>query len=265
MNRTQFTFYESFYKALARIRKDADRARAYDCIVRFALYGEEPDLDALPDSVGIAFEVIRPNLVASRKKAEGGSKGKRTKDAAENGIRKRKDNDKIPERYLEQEKEQEKEQVQVQDKEQMLLSPPPSDEGVGDRPSTPPTERGGAVDAYMRLISPTPSMASMRELLDFEREMDTGCCLRAIDAALDANARSWNYVKTVLESKKAQGVKTVEDWDRLEAQRMDARHRKTAREAAAASEADAGPDLGDLDWALEEMRRDGIEIGGDEP
>ena len=45
MNRTQFTFYESFYKALSRIRRASDRAKAYDLMVRFALYGEEPDLE----------------------------------------------------------------------------------------------------------------------------------------------------------------------------------------------------------------------------
>lgn len=107
MERTQYTFYESFYKALSRIRKDADRAKAYDAITRFALYGEDPDLDTLPDHVAIAFEVIRPNLEASRRKAEGGSKGKPTKERG-----------KITKRTAKQEKEQEQEQEKEQDKEQ---------------------------------------------------------------------------------------------------------------------------------------------------
>ena len=75
MDRTQFTFYESFYKALARIRRGSDRARAYDAIVRFALYGEEPDLEALSPDAAIALEVIRPNLAAGRRKARAGKKG----------------------------------------------------------------------------------------------------------------------------------------------------------------------------------------------
>ena len=72
--RTQFTFYESFAKAIKRIRKDADRAKAYDAIVNYALYGEEPDLDALPDAAAIAFELAKPNLDSARRMSQGGRK-----------------------------------------------------------------------------------------------------------------------------------------------------------------------------------------------
>lgn len=75
MGRKQFTFYESFYSALRRIRKKADRADAYDAIVTYALLGQEPDLDSLPDAAAIAFELIRPTLDASRRKSESGRTG----------------------------------------------------------------------------------------------------------------------------------------------------------------------------------------------
>lgn len=75
MGRSQFTFYESFHKALDRIKKKADKADAYDAICRYALYGEVPDLDNLPDAAAIAFELIRPTLDASKRKAEAGAKG----------------------------------------------------------------------------------------------------------------------------------------------------------------------------------------------
>ena len=75
MERKQFTFYASFYNALGRIKKQVDRATAYDIICEYALFGKEPDLDALPDAVAIAFELIRPNLDASKKKAEAGKLG----------------------------------------------------------------------------------------------------------------------------------------------------------------------------------------------
>lgn len=42
MERSQFTFYESFYRAVRRIKKKADRAEAYDAICAYALYGTEP-------------------------------------------------------------------------------------------------------------------------------------------------------------------------------------------------------------------------------
>lgn len=75
MDRTQFTFYESFFKAIQRIRKKADRADAYDVICSYALYGTAP-VDSLPDSVAMVFELIKPNLDASRRKAENGKKRK---------------------------------------------------------------------------------------------------------------------------------------------------------------------------------------------
>lgn len=54
-NRTQFTFYESFYKAVSRIKKKADKADAFEVLCAYALYGIEPDLEKLPKKTVIAF------------------------------------------------------------------------------------------------------------------------------------------------------------------------------------------------------------------
>lgn len=75
MERKQFTFYESFASALSRIKSKAARCDAYDAICNFALYGREPDIDSLPDTAAIAFELIRPTLEASNRKAENGKIG----------------------------------------------------------------------------------------------------------------------------------------------------------------------------------------------
>ena len=75
MHRTQFTFYESFSRALRRIRKKSDRADAYDAICDYALYGIEPDLETLPPPVAIAFDLIRPNLDTARRLAAAGQRG----------------------------------------------------------------------------------------------------------------------------------------------------------------------------------------------
>lgn len=82
MQRTQFTFYESFARALSRIKKKTDRADAYDAICNYALYGTEPDFDKVSDSVAIAFELVRPNLDASKRKAENGKRGGESKQSA---------------------------------------------------------------------------------------------------------------------------------------------------------------------------------------
>ena len=73
--RKQFTFYLSIFKAIRKIKKKTDRADAYDAICACALFGEEPDLEAMTDSVSIAFELIRPVLDASRRKSKSGKQG----------------------------------------------------------------------------------------------------------------------------------------------------------------------------------------------
>ena len=97
MERGQFTFYESFYKAIRRIRKKSARADAYDAICAYALEGIAPELESLDDAAAIAFEVAQPVLQASRRKAESGSKGgcvKQTASKTEKPPSKNKEKDK---------------------------------------------------------------------------------------------------------------------------------------------------------------------------
>lgn len=105
MERTQFTFYESFHKALSRIKKDADRAKAYDAICEYALYGKVPKIEELPDAAAIAFELTKPTLDASRRKANSGKAGGTAKQTES----KTEANAKLGETAREKEKEKEKE------------------------------------------------------------------------------------------------------------------------------------------------------------
>ena len=107
MNRKQFTFYRSFMDGIKRIKAKSARCEAYDVIIAYALDGVEPELDKLSDAAALAFIMAKPNLDASRKKAEAGQKGGESKPKA---------NASKPQANGKQEKEQEKEQ----DKEQML-------------------------------------------------------------------------------------------------------------------------------------------------
>lgn len=108
--RTQFTFYESFYKAISRIKNKSSRCEAYDAICAYALHGEVPDLDKLSDAAAIAFELSKPNLDASRKKAKsgkkGGENGKQTASKTEaNGKQTASENEKEKEGEKEKENE----------------------------------------------------------------------------------------------------------------------------------------------------------------
>ena len=81
MERKQFTFYESFFRAVSRIRDRQARCEAYDAVCRYALTGALPDLEQLADVVAITFELIRPTLDSSRMKAKSGTRGGSRKQA----------------------------------------------------------------------------------------------------------------------------------------------------------------------------------------
>ena len=115
--RGQFTFYGSFWETAKRIKSKAARADLYDTICRYALEGQEPDLDKLPESVAVAFINAKPNLDASRKKAENGKHGgSKTKANGKQTASKpkqpgsEKENEKEKENEIEREEEIEKKQ-----------------------------------------------------------------------------------------------------------------------------------------------------------
>lgn len=111
MDRKQFTFYRSFMDGIRRIRAKSARCEAYDAIISYALDGIEPELDKMSDAAALAFIMAKPNLDASRKKAEAGRKGGESKDEAN-----AKQTASKPQANRKQEREQEREQ----DREQML-------------------------------------------------------------------------------------------------------------------------------------------------
>lgn len=71
MERTQFTFYKSYYEALSSLPKGS-RLAVYEAIADYALNGNEP---VLSGSAATAFVLIRPTLDSGRRKAESGRRG----------------------------------------------------------------------------------------------------------------------------------------------------------------------------------------------
>lgn len=81
--REQFTFYKSFYRAASRIKDPMARLTFYDTVCSYALESKEPDLDSVPDSVALAFELLQPILDKARSKAENGAKGGKSSSASD--------------------------------------------------------------------------------------------------------------------------------------------------------------------------------------
>ena len=108
MERSQFTFYASFFQSISRIKKKADRCDAYDAICGYALTGELPNLDSIAESAAIVFDLSKPNLYASRRKAESGKAGGKRKQTESKPEANRKQEETVREKEKEKEKELEK-------------------------------------------------------------------------------------------------------------------------------------------------------------
>ena len=203
MERTQFTFYESFYRSMCRIRKKADRADAYDSIVAYALYGTEPDMDKLPDSAAIVFELARANLDASRRKAESGKSGGEAKangkQTSSKPLANAKQTPSAPEANGKQEKEQEKEQDKEQDKEQLLRPLPLADADLSK-----------VMSVYLDWFNPLPSSSCVEDLKAFTADLGADVVLHAFGRAQDEKKTGWSYIRGILQNYTRAGYRTLD-------------------------------------------------------
>lgn len=97
--RKQFTFYSSYYEAVAELPKK-DQVAVMLAICAYALRDEEPELTGVPKAI---FSLIRPTLDSSRAKSESGKRGGEVKQT----VSKAEANDKQTASEKENEKENE--------------------------------------------------------------------------------------------------------------------------------------------------------------
>lgn len=214
--RKQFTFYESFFSAISRIKDSSERAETYDAICAYALYGTLPDLDALPVASAIAFELIRPTLDTSRRKAKSGQAGGKSKQSVikdeakskQSGSKlKAKSSEDEGEKEGEIEKEKEKE-IEIEVENECYIK------GVAS-----PDPVAAVLADYLNRINPTASPTSLEELASYAEDMGPDVCKRAFDIALDNKKTTWPYIRAILRDKLQRGVKCLADWDALEEER----------------------------------------------
>lgn len=136
MHRKQFTFYESFFEALELIEDQDDQAEAYRAICRYALRGEEPELERLPAVVRIVFLLIRPTLDASRRKAASGLQGGPAKNSKTKANEKQTASEGEKENEIEIEKE-----VEVEIEREHECAPPAPSRGQKKQTRTPSYEQ----------------------------------------------------------------------------------------------------------------------------
>lgn len=242
MGRKQFTFYESFYKAVSHIADKSDRADAYDAICAYALTGELPEMSEMNPAVAIAFELIKPNLDSSRKKSAVGKNKEKTapvKSEAEPSATKcnetesnattcnemksnfmscndlQRDATNCNENVNKKEEEKEKE-VEVEKEYECNNIYSPCSRNYA-RMRDP--ELAKAANAYMNMINPTPSQTCMEELQAFVEEMGADAVIEAFNVALDEKQARWSYVQGILRNYHAAGVRCLADEQRMRKER----------------------------------------------
>ena len=100
----------------------------------------------------------------------------------------------------------------------------------------------------------------MQELIGYVDQMGPACCIKAIDAAVDAGGKSWSYVRAILQSRLSQGVKSPEDWKRVDEEHERRKKATQPVKKGQITSTDPSKFRSDLDWMdkfLEETEGNG--------
>lgn len=150
--RTQFTFYKSYWDAIEELPAKA-QLPILKAIIKYALFGEEPA--AMSSVCRAVFLLVKPTLDSSRKKAANGKQG----------GSKPKAKGKQPPREGEKENEEEKENEIEGENEKKQA--PPNDGSLftvfwNAYPSCPETARGNREEAWRawKKLNPNPAEAA---------------------------------------------------------------------------------------------------------
>lgn len=104
--RKQFTFYTSYYDAIALL-KPRQRLAALEAVILYALKGKEPE--NLGRDAQVAFLLVKPTLEASWKKSQAKTKKKDSSRSADHGFAHEGEKENEVEKEVENELEKEKE------------------------------------------------------------------------------------------------------------------------------------------------------------
>lgn len=117
-------------------------------------------------------------------------------------------------------------------------------EGAEQAPSNTDAEGLGAVmTLFMNRINPTPSQMTLDKLKCYVETLSPEVCLRAINKAIDGGVekQNWNYIQGILRNLTKQKVHSVEEWDRLEAERERRKNGANRNGPGSGHEQHAGP------------------------
>jgi len=91
--------------------------------------------------------------------------------------------------------------------------------GRAREPFSPSVSRGCAISFFLDRVDPTPAQYTLDALADFEQDLGTDVCVRAIQTALEAGKGRWDYIHGILKNKRKDGIRSLAAWDAKEAER----------------------------------------------
>ena len=185
MARDSFIFYRSFYEAISELPKE-NQADTYNAIMQYALNQEEIELTGIPKAI---FSLVKPQLDANYKKYENG-KQKKSKTEAKQKQTKSKTGTNVNENV------NDNENVNVNDND---------NENVSD----------SCVDGLQKIIDfynqniglITPYGIEVLE--DYAKEMPADLIIYAMEISVEANVRTIQYIKGILNNWSKKGIKTL--------------------------------------------------------
>lgn len=178
MARDSFIFYRSFYEAISELPKE-NQADSYNAIMRYALDQEEIELTGISKAI---FSLVKPQLDANYKKYENG-KQKKSKKVTNVNV-----NDNV--------NENENANVNVNDNDNV------SDSCVDGLQKI--------IDFYnenIGLITPY----GVEVLEDYSKDMPTDLIIYAMQISVEANKKTIQYIKAILNNWQKAGIKTLAD------------------------------------------------------
>lgn len=217
--RKQFTFYVSYYEAVKEL-KPAEQTKVILSICEYALNGKEIKLSGVPAAI---FALIKPTLDAGARKAA--NRKNKTRTNQEQNDKTEEQNSKEKEKELEKELEKECECEEEGEREV-------DHECVNACGAENQNENKTVIDAFQAKLGSLLSDTAVHELVnDFIPRLGTDVTLHALDAALNAGKREWNYIRAILKRYTAAGYTTLEQLADAENARAAARSQAAARQS----------------------------------
>ena len=189
--RESFIFYRSFFEAISELNSK-EKLKIYDAICELALNKNDTKLTGIPQAI---FTLIKPQIVANTERYENGAKGK---EYGKLGGRPKKNNpigvlNKNP-------KETPNNNVNVNENVNVNANANVSDSCVDGLQKV--------IDFYNNNIGMiTPYGYEI--LSDYAEEMQPDLIILALKKAVEANKRTIQYIKGILNNWERKGIKTV--------------------------------------------------------